>query len=115
MRWVALDHGARDRTADRPSRPGDAPAGRPADPRYTMLTGHSSTDPPIEREQVVPRDATDPQARLTFPDLPRLELDELLTQLVNRAHEVQATQGRLRGLLHANQLINADLALPAVL
>jgi GAF domain-containing protein len=80
-----------------------------------MLTGHSSTDPPIEREQVVPRDATDPQARLTFPDLPRLELDELLTQLVDRAHEVQATQGRLRGLLHANQLINADLALPAVL
>jgi signal transduction histidine kinase len=52
---------------------------------------------------------------LTFPDLPRLELDELLGQLVERAQEVIATQGRLRGLLRANQLIVADLALPTVL
>ena len=40
---------------------------------------------------------------LTFPDLPRLELDQLLAQLVERAQEVMATQGRLRGLLRANQ------------
>jgi len=52
---------------------------------------------------------------LTFPDLPRLELDQLLGQLVQRAHEVIATQGRLRGLLRANQLITTDLTLPAVL
>jgi len=52
---------------------------------------------------------------LTFPDGPRLELDELLRQLVERAQEVMATQGRLRGLLHANQLIIGDLTLPAVL
>ena len=52
---------------------------------------------------------------LTFPDLPRLELDQLLNQLVERAQEVIATQGRLRGLLRANQLIIGDLALPTVL
>jgi len=52
---------------------------------------------------------------LTFPDLPRLELDQLLTQLVERAHEVMAAQGRLRGLLRASQMVTRDLDLPAVL
>ena len=52
---------------------------------------------------------------LTFPDLPRLELDQLLTQLVERAQEVMAAQGRLRGLLRASQMVTRDLALPAVL
>jgi signal transduction histidine kinase len=54
-------------------------------------------------------------ARLTFPDLPRLELDQLLGQLVERAQEVMTTQGRLRGLLRANQMITGGLALPTVL
>jgi GAF domain-containing protein len=52
---------------------------------------------------------------LTFPDLPRLELDQLLGQLVERATEVMATQGRLRGLLRANQAITSGLSLPVVL
>jgi signal transduction histidine kinase len=52
---------------------------------------------------------------LTFPDLPRLELDQLLAQRVERAHEVMATQGRLRGLLRASQMVTRDLTLPAVL
>jgi signal transduction histidine kinase len=52
---------------------------------------------------------------LTFADLPRLELDQLLSQLVDRAQEVMATQGRLRGLLRASQTVTRDLALPAVL
>jgi len=52
---------------------------------------------------------------LTFPDLPRLELDQLLGQLVERAREVMSTQGRLRGLLHANQMIVGNLTLPVVL
>jgi signal transduction histidine kinase len=52
---------------------------------------------------------------LTFPDLPRLELDQLLAQLVDRAHEVMAAQGRLRGLLRASQMVTRDLALPVVL
>ena len=50
-----------------------------------------------------------------FPRLRRLELDELLGQLVERAQEVMGTQGRLRGLLRANQLIAGDLGLPTAL
>ena len=52
---------------------------------------------------------------LTFPDVPRLELDTLLAQLIDRAQEVISTQGRLRGLLKATRMITADLALPVVL
>ena len=37
-----------------------------------------------------------------FPQVARLELDQLLEQLIDRARDVQATQGRLRGLLRAN-------------
>ncbi|MEV0718013.1 GAF domain-containing protein [Asanoa sp. NPDC050611] len=59
------------------------------------------------------RDVDD--SSLTFPDAPRLELDQLLGQLVDRAQEVMATQGRLRGLLRANQLIIGGLELSAVL
>ena len=65
--------------------------------------------------------ASGPDARaserveLSFPDLPRLELDQLLGQLIDRANEVMATQGRLRGLLRAIQLIIGDLDLPTVL
>ncbi|MEU7788909.1 GAF domain-containing protein [Amycolatopsis sp. NPDC049159] len=55
------------------------------------------------------------QDRLTFPDLPRMELDQLLGQLVERAQEVMGTQGRLRGLLHASQVVTGDLALPTLL
>ena len=52
---------------------------------------------------------------LGFPDVPRLELDDLLVQLVGRASDVQAAQGRLRGLLRANALVAGDLSLPVVL
>ena len=52
---------------------------------------------------------------LDFPDMPRLELDELLVQLIDRAGDVQAAQGRLRGLLRANALVVGDLSLPVVL
>src|SRR5215468_3363587 len=46
---------------------------------------------------------------------PRLELDQLLTQLIDQAQDVVATRDRLRGLLRANRLIIGDLALPVVL
>jgi len=55
------------------------------------------------------------EGSLTFPDLPRLELDQLLEQLVERAQEVLGTQGRLRGLLRATQVVTGDLGLPVVL
>src|SRR4051794_37802979 len=50
-----------------------------------------------------------------FPGIARLELDELLVQLVERAQEVLGTQGRLRGLLAATQAITTDLSLPDML
>ena len=43
-----------------------------------------------------------------------MELDQLLGQLVERAQEVMATQGRLRGLLRASRMITGGLALPVV-
>lgn len=50
-----------------------------------------------------------------FPDGPKLELDDLLRQLIGRAEDVVATQGRLRGLLRANQTIVGNLTLPVLL
>jgi GAF domain-containing protein len=44
-------------------------------------------------------------AEIAFVGAARLELDELLEQLIERAHDVQDTQGRLRGLLRAYQVI----------
>jgi GAF domain-containing protein len=52
---------------------------------------------------------------VSFPQIARLELDELLLQLIDRAQEVLTTQGRLRGLLAATRSIASDLSLPVVL
>jgi signal transduction histidine kinase len=60
-------------------------------------------------------DSPEGASDLTFPDIARLELDELLTQLMARAQDVLNTQGRLRGLLKANHAIAADLSLPVLL
>jgi signal transduction histidine kinase len=59
--------------------------------------------------------AADAAGGLAFPDVPRLGLDDLLVQLVDRANDVLADQGRLRGLLRANALVAGDLSLPVVL
>jgi len=68
-----------------------------------------ASGPPLPRGHPAEPDA------LTFPDLPRLELDELLIQLVERAQEVMGTQGRLRALLRAQRLFTGELTLPVVL
>jgi signal transduction histidine kinase len=52
---------------------------------------------------------------LTFPDGPRLDLDQTLTELTARAQEVLATQGRLRALLRANAVVASELNLRIVL
>jgi two-component system, NarL family, sensor histidine kinase DevS len=52
---------------------------------------------------------------LRFPDMPKLELDDLIDQLIERAHGVQRAQGRLRGLLRAIETVTSDLALEQVL
>jgi signal transduction histidine kinase len=62
-------------------------------------------------DAIAERQASAPE----FEDGPRLELDQLLTQLVDRAQDVIAAQGRLRGLLAANKMIIGDLELPVVL
>ena len=49
----------------------------------------------------IPQPADGPVAEMTFSQVARLELDELLEQLVLRVRDVQDAQGRLRGLLHA--------------
>ena len=59
--------------------------------------------------------AADAAGGLGFPDIPRLELDQLPVQLVDRADDVLATQGRLRGLVRANALVAGELSLPVVL
>ncbi len=48
-------------------------------------------------------------------EVARLELDELLIQLIGRAQDVVATRDHLKGLLHAIRLVTAELALPVVL
>lgn len=52
---------------------------------------------------------------MVFPQIARLELDELLTQLIDRAQDVLDTQGRLRALLSATSAVSEDLSLPHVL
>jgi signal transduction histidine kinase len=56
-----------------------------------------------------------PDTNLSFPDPPRIELDRRLSDLVDAANEVLATQGRLRALLRANHAISAQLDLDSVL
>jgi two-component system, NarL family, sensor histidine kinase DevS len=52
---------------------------------------------------------------IPFVTAARLELDELLDQLIERIRGVQQTQGRLRGLLRANLAIAQGVDLEAVL
>lgn len=58
---------------------------------------------------------TDRDSRLSFPDGPRSELDRALSELMDNAQKVLATQGRLRSLLQASQAVVEELDLPAVL
>ncbi len=53
--------------------------------------------------------------KLSFPDGPKLELDQLIDQLVERARGVQHAQGRLRGLLRATEIVTGELGLETVL
>lgn len=53
--------------------------------------------------------------QLSFPDGPRLDLDEALATLVVQAERVRATQGRLRALLTATQSVVEESDLATVL
>lgn len=52
---------------------------------------------------------------IDFPDAPKLELDQLIDQLIDRAQDVKRAQGRLRALLGAIETITSDLSLEVVL
>ena len=54
-------------------------------------------------------------ASIAFPDGPRSELERTIGELVERAEEVLATQGRLRSLLQANRVVVEELELEQVL
>jgi signal transduction histidine kinase len=56
-----------------------------------------------------------PAQSLRFPDVPKLELDELIDQLIDRAGDVKRAQGRLRALLRAIETVSGELALEVVL
>jgi signal transduction histidine kinase len=57
----------------------------------------------------------DSSVSLSFPDGPKLELDQLIDQLMDRAQGVKQAQGRLRELLRAIELVTGDPGLEAVL
>jgi GAF domain-containing protein len=50
-----------------------------------------------------------------FPDVPQLELESTIGELIERAQRVLAVQGRLRNLLHASRVVVEDLELEQVL
>ncbi|QDP96498.1 GAF domain-containing protein [Microlunatus elymi] len=50
-----------------------------------------------------------------FPDIAKLELDELIDELVERAQGVRHAQGRLRALLRATESVAGDLSLQLML
>ena len=70
----------------------------------------------IARAAAVGRDSDpDKKSAMVFPDVARLQLDELLGELTGRAQDVLAVQGRLRGLLRANAAVGAELSVRVVL
>ncbi|WP_290809113.1 GAF domain-containing protein [Herbiconiux sp.] len=52
---------------------------------------------------------------ISFPDLPRSELDRTIDELIARANEVRQSQGRLRALLRATQAVAEEIDLGVVL
>ncbi|WP_368496184.1 GAF domain-containing protein [Herbiconiux sp. A18JL235] len=52
---------------------------------------------------------------ISFPDLPRSELDRSIEELIARANEVKRSQDRLRALLRASQAVGEDIDLGVVL
>jgi two-component system, NarL family, sensor histidine kinase DevS len=70
-----------------------------------------------DKQSSVPTGTSTPEPRhaMVFPQIARLELDDLLTQLIERAQDVLETQGRLRALLSATRAVSEDLSVPLVL
>lgn len=75
---------------------------------------------PLEAPRTAPAQRRAAPARtasvaVTFPQIARLELDDLVEQLVDRAQDVLNSQDRMHGLLAATRAIAGDLSLPVLL
>lgn len=70
-----------------------------------------------QKLECVVREGRDPQPApgLSFPDAPRLALEQTLIALTSQAESVLATQGRLRALLRATATFSGDLDLRTAL
>lgn len=104
-----MSHGARARNV----KPGAPEGGKPTAPKSGPPPAGRETPADQPASPAVP--ASGPSGDVTFPQIARLELDDLLEQLVERAQDVLNTQGRLRGLLAATQAISQDLSLDILL
>ncbi len=93
-------------TVTSPPPPAEAPA--PAPPAPGRSTPKS---PPRNGGLGGLASSVDP----VFPEVARLELNDLLSQLIDRAQEVMGAQDRLRVLLRGTRAVAADLALSVVL
>lgn len=78
--------------------------------RHFVTLGATLGADPAERGANV-----EEQGQLSFPDGPRQELDEALTDLLTQAQRVRTAQGRLRALLAATHAVVEELDLPSVL
>jgi signal transduction histidine kinase len=93
----------------------------PEPPTLTPVP-RSSADHPDKSGRDQPGGDRSARDQLDYAGVGRLELDELLAQLVERAQDVMeraqdvmSTQSRLRGLLRATTTVAADLSLDVVL
>jgi signal transduction histidine kinase len=84
----------------------------PTDGDEEMTAAETADAQPSESR---PPMSLEPALSLRFPGARKLELDELIDQLVERAQEVKQTQGRLRALLRAIETVAGDLSLETVL
>lgn len=93
------------------------PAGRPRSPAADAPVEAPAGRPPLHlRRDDDPATPDVPAGEpFTFQAVARLELDDLLEQLIARASDVLRSQGRLRALLRATQALSVDLDVPALL
>lgn len=94
----------------------------PDEPRFfdvrvssRVVTSGECLGATVSVSPVSPVTSGEPGLELSFPDAPRLHLEQLLEDLTEQAQSVLSTQGRLRALLRANAAVASDLSLPVVL
>ncbi|CAN5217023.1 two-component system sensor histidine kinase [soil metagenome] len=72
-------------------------------------------DEPNNNGHRVNRLTSSERSGLSFPELPRLQLEEMMLQVSDLAQNVLMAQGRLRALIRANSIVAGEIRLPVVL